>query len=53
MARPLNVLLIEDNEDDAQLVLHELRRGGYELIYERVWTAEAVALALHAGAHDS
>ena len=27
---PLRVLLIEDSEDDAALILHALRRGGYD-----------------------
>ncbi|MEZ0255872.1 MAG: PAS domain S-box protein [Chthoniobacter sp.] len=28
--RPLRVLIVEDNDDDTQLVLRELRRGGFE-----------------------
>jgi hypothetical protein len=28
--RPLRVLLVEDSEDDARLVLRELERGGFE-----------------------
>lgn len=39
MSRPLKVLLIEDSEDDAQLVLLELRRGGFKPDYFRVETA--------------
>ena len=34
----LRVLLVEDSEDDALLVLHELRRGGYGLVSRRVET---------------
>src|SRR5450759_1951452 len=30
MATSLRVLILEDNESDAQLVLHELRRTGYD-----------------------
>ena len=29
-ATPLRVLLVEDSENDALLLLWELRRGGYE-----------------------
>jgi PAS domain S-box-containing protein len=43
---PLRVLIVEDSEDDALLLLRELRRGGYEPIYERVDTPEAMRRAL-------
>jgi CheY-like chemotaxis protein len=43
---PLNVLLVEDCEDDAELILIALRRGGYEPRWERVDTAPAMATAL-------
>ena len=33
---PLRVLIVEDSEDDALLILRELKRGGYKLQYERV-----------------
>ena len=36
----LNVLLVEDNPEDADLVLHELRRGGFDVAGEIVETAE-------------
>jgi signal transduction histidine kinase len=36
MSMPLSVLLVEDSEDDALLLVHELRRGGYDVKYERV-----------------
>jgi len=29
--KPLRVLVVEDSEDDTELLLHELRRGGYDL----------------------
>jgi PAS domain S-box-containing protein len=38
MSRPLQVLLLEDCQDDASLILHELRRAGFEPIGERVET---------------
>ena len=42
----LRVLLVEDSEDDAALVLRELRRGGYEMIWERVDTGAGLTEAL-------
>src|SRR4028118_492352 len=46
MGRPLKILLGEDSEDDALLLLRELRRGGYEPAWKRVDTAEAMEAAL-------
>jgi signal transduction histidine kinase len=52
MTTPLRLLLIEDLEDDALLVLRELRRGGYSVTHTRVETAEALTQALDAGPWD-
>lgn len=46
MGVPLRVLIVEDSEDDALLLLRELRRGGYEPEHVRVDTAEAMEAAL-------
>ena len=46
MRTPLRVLLIEDSEDDAALVLLELERGGFAPAAKRVETEEAMASAL-------
>ena len=46
MAQKLRVLIVEDNERDAALLVRELQRGGYELTYERVETPEAMSAAL-------
>ncbi len=46
MNRHLRLLHIEDSEDDALLILRELRRGGYEVTFERVENAAALANAL-------
>ena len=46
MGVTLRVLLVEDYEDDALILLRELRRGGYEPLSERVDTAEAMETAL-------
>src|SRR5919109_3053251 len=52
MSVPLRVLLVEDSEDDALLLLRELRRGGYDPLYERVDTAPAMEAALDERAWD-
>jgi PAS domain S-box-containing protein len=36
----LRILFVEDSEDDALLVLHQIKKGGYDVEYERVETAE-------------
>ena len=46
MSQALKVLLIEDSEDDAQLVILELRRGGFKPEYVRVETAAELREAL-------
>src|SRR5215217_5510317 len=46
MSAYLRILLIEDSEDDANLVLREIQRGGYQIEWERVETAEAMESAL-------
>lgn len=46
MSKPLHLLLIEDSEDDALLLLRELRHGGYQVKFERVDTSTAMQAAL-------
>jgi len=46
MNKTIRCLLVEDSEDDALLVLAELRRGGYTVTHERVETPEAMRAAL-------
>ncbi|MEB3829129.1 putative bifunctional diguanylate cyclase/phosphodiesterase [Phormidium sp. CCY1219] len=46
MSLRLSVVLVEDNVDDAMLLLRELKRGGYELTCERVETASEMKAAL-------
>jgi diguanylate cyclase (GGDEF)-like protein len=49
---PLRVLLIEDAEDDAALVIRALTLAGYELTARRVDTARALRQALKSGTWD-
>ena len=46
MSTPLRLLIVEDNDDDAQLVLVRLRRAGYEPDYVRVDSEEKLLKAL-------
>lgn len=52
MSKPLRVLIVEDSEDDALFLLHELRKGGYTVTSERVDTAPAMSAALEKRAWD-
>jgi PAS domain S-box-containing protein len=46
MPKPLRILIVEDSEEDALLLLMELRRSGYEPDSERVETRESMKKAL-------
>ncbi len=49
MARPpstLAVLIVEDAESDAQLIVRLLKKAGYEVMYEQVETGEQMRVAL-------
>jgi PAS domain S-box-containing protein len=46
MSKPIRVLIVEDMEDDALLMVRELRQAGYEPQFVRVDTAEAMTAAL-------
>ena len=48
----LRALLVEDSPDDAELILIALRRGGFDVIHERVETPEAMGAALDREAWD-
>ncbi len=52
MGIPLRLLIVEDSEDDALLLLRELRRGGYDVAHERVDTATAMMSALYSQKWD-
>ncbi len=46
MGNPLRVLIVEDSEADALLLVRELRRGGYDVAFERTDTLESLIDAL-------
>ncbi len=46
MGQPLRVLIVEDSEDDALLIVRELQRAGYTVSFQRVDSVEAMAGAL-------
>ena len=52
MGVDLRVLLVEDSEDDALLVLRMLRKGGYDPAWERVDTPQDMEAALDGGGWD-
>src|SRR5882672_3837783 len=46
MSNPLRLLIVEDSNEDADLVLHSVRSGGYEPVYQVVDTPTAMRTAL-------
>ncbi len=52
METPLRVLLIEDSESDAALVIRQLKKAGYAVTHERVETAAQMTAALEKQAWD-
>src|SRR5437867_12450269 len=53
MTRPLRLLFIEDDENDAELLLQDLERGGLTVEWERVETREAMSAALESQEWDA
>ena len=49
MKTPLHVLVVEDSEFDAQIMINLLRRGGYEVTSQRVENADSMKTALQNG----
>jgi PAS domain S-box-containing protein len=52
MSTPVRLLLVEDSESDAELIVLELRRHGYEVASERVDTAAALRAAMDSETWD-
>ena len=45
-SQSLRVLMIEDSENDGLLIIRELKKGGYNVLHERLETASAMKKAL-------
>lgn len=45
--QPLRLILVEDSEDDARLIVRTLRQGGFDVTSERVETAETLQSLLN------
>ncbi|MEI6899490.1 MAG: ATP-binding protein [Bacteroidota bacterium] len=52
MKTPLNVLIIEDSEFDASLIIHNLKKSEYEIVFERVETQEEFINSLEKSSWD-
>jgi len=52
MKKPLRVLMVEDSEDDALLLIRVLKNGGYDPEYKRVQSAETMRAALREKSWD-
>jgi two-component system cell cycle sensor histidine kinase/response regulator CckA len=52
MPDELRVLIVEDSKADAELLVQQLRRAGYEPVWQRVDTAQALHAALTERAWD-
>ena len=52
MSVPLQVLIVEDSENDAMLLVLQLRRGPWEVVHQRVDTRDAMRAALDAHPWD-
>ena len=46
MKTPLRLLIVEDSEDDVLLLVRQLKRGGYDVTFERIENAAAMTAAL-------
>lgn len=53
MGGTLRLLIIEDVEDHALLIVRELQKGGFDPIFERVETVQELEAALEAGPWDA
>lgn len=52
MKKPIRVLIVEDSEFDARVLVNTLRQGGYDPQFRRVETAESMREALVGGAWE-
>jgi diguanylate cyclase (GGDEF)-like protein len=52
LSTSLRALIVEDSSDDAELLARELRRSGYDVKYERVFSSDTLDSALAQGSWD-
>ena len=52
MSETIHLLLIEDSPDDAELILREVRKGGFTVAATRIETAAELTAALQQGGWD-
>jgi DNA-binding NtrC family response regulator len=52
MGTPLSVLIVEESDEDTELVIRELRGGGYDVTFQRVDTPQAMSATLENRAWD-
>lgn len=52
MNKPLQLLIVEDSEDDALLIVHALKQGGFDSSFARVQTAAGLESALESKPWD-
>lgn len=52
IGHPIKVLVVEDSEDDTELMIRHLRKGGFNPKYKRVQTADGLEKALSNNAWD-
>lgn len=52
MNSKIKILFIEDSEDDALLIVHQIKKAGYDLIFDRVDSADALKTALKNNSWD-
>ncbi len=50
--KPLRLLLLEDTSSDAELILRNLKKSGFEVQHDRAYTAAEMTLALENGSWD-
>jgi PAS domain S-box-containing protein len=48
----IRVLIVEDSEDDALLIIRELKNGGYKPVFERIQTAKSMKELLYSERWD-
>ncbi|MDT8404568.1 EAL domain-containing protein [Sulfuriflexus sp.] len=52
MLKSIRILIVEDSDDDTELLLRELRKGGFDPVHQRVETMQDMQAALQASTWD-